>query len=91
MNKQLRGLAAGWCVGAAFAAQAWAAEPPPVKIGVLTDMSGTYAAMGGAGSVAAARMAIDDCLQAECRGMKIDLVSADHQNKADVGAARARE
>ena len=33
------------------------------------------------------RMAIDDCLAAECKGMKIELVSADNQNKADVGAA----
>ena len=62
-----------------------------VRIGVLTDMSGTYAAMGGAGSVTAAQMAIDDCLKAECKGMKIDVVSADHQNKADIAAARAQE
>jgi branched-chain amino acid transport system substrate-binding protein len=73
------------------AASAQAAEAPPVKIGVLTDMGGTYSAMGGAGSVAAARMAIDDCLASQCKGMKIELVSADNQNKADVGAARARE
>ncbi|VVE54741.1 ABC transporter permease [Pandoraea iniqua] len=63
----------------------------PVKVGVLTDMSGTYSAMGGAGSVVAAQMAIDDCLAAECKGMKIDLVSADNQNKADVAANKARE
>ncbi|AJC19932.2 ABC transporter permease [Pandoraea pulmonicola] len=63
----------------------------PVKVGVLTDMSGTYSAMGGAGSVAAAQLAIDDCLAAECKGMKIDLVSADNQNKADVAANKARE
>ncbi|MFA5704531.1 MAG: ABC transporter substrate-binding protein [Advenella sp.] len=68
-----------------------ASDIPPVKIGVLTDMSGTYASMGGPGSVAAARMAINDCLAAECKGMNIDLVSADNQNKADVGAAKARE
>lgn len=67
------------------------AEAPPVRIGVLTDMSGTYAAMGGMGSVAAAQLAVDDCLQAECKGMDIQLLSADNQNKADVGAARARE
>jgi branched-chain amino acid transport system substrate-binding protein len=64
---------------------------PTVKIGILTDMSGTYAAMGGAGSVAAARLAVDDCLQAECKGMTIEVISADNQNKADVAAARARE
>ena len=62
-----------------------------VKIGVLTDMTGTYASMGGAGSVVAAKMAIDDCLAAECKGMKLELVSADHQNKADVAAAKTRE
>ena len=75
----------------AFSSTAGASDIPPVKIGVLTDMSGTYASMGGPGSVAAARMAINDCLAAECKGMQIDLVSADNQNKADVGAAKARE
>src|SRR5690606_29363529 len=74
---------------AAFGAAQAAA--PTVKIGVLTDMSGTYASMGGPGSVAAAQLAIDDCLANECKGMNISLVSADNQNKADVGAARARE
>ena len=62
-----------------------------VKIGVLTDMSGPYSGMGGPGSVAAAQLAIDDCLAAECKGMKIEVVSADHQNKADVGAATPRQ
>ena len=62
-----------------------------VKIGILTDMSGPYSGMGGVGSVVAAKMAIDDCLKAECKGMKIELLSADHQNKADVGASKARE
>ena len=61
------------------------------KIGVLTDMTGTYASMGGAGSVVAAKMAVDDCLKAECKGMKIEVVSADHQNKADIAATKARE
>lgn len=88
MNKFALTLAATLFAGALATAQA---ETPPVKIGVLTDMSGTYAAMGGMGSVAAAQLAIDDCLAAECKGMKIDLVSADNQNKADIGAARARE
>ncbi len=88
MNKFTLSLAASLCLGLAAAAHA---KAPPVKIGVLTDMSGTYASMGGAGSVAAARLAIDDCLAAECKGMDISLVSADNQNKADVGAAKARE
>ena len=62
-----------------------------VKIGILTDMAGPYSGMGGAGSVVAARMAIDDCLKAECKGLKIEVVSADHQNKADIAATKARE
>ena len=48
-----------------------------VKIGVLTDMAGPYSGMGGAGSVVAARMAGEDCLKAECKDMKIEVVSAD--------------
>jgi branched-chain amino acid transport system substrate-binding protein len=83
-------LAATLCLGLATGAAA-AAAPGPVKIGVLTDMSGPYSAMGGKGSVVAAQMAIDDCLKDQCKGMDISLVSADNQNKADVGAAKARE
>lgn len=79
------------CLGLGMGGAAAAADKPPIKIGILGDMSGTYAGMGGPGSVAAAQLAIDDCLKAECKGMQISLVSADHQNKADVGAARARE
>ncbi len=82
-------LLASLCLG--LGSTALAAQTPPVKIGILTDMSGTYASMGGPGSVAAAKLAIQDCLKAECKGMKIDMVSADNQNKADVGAAKARE
>jgi len=89
MKKFPLSLLAGLCMG--LSGLAHAADKPPVKIGVLTDMSGTYASMGGPGSVAAAQLAIDDCLKAECKGMKIELVSADNQNKADVGAAKARE
>jgi len=62
-----------------------------VKIGVLTDMSGPYSGMGGAGSVVAAKMAMDDCLQAQCKGLKIEVISVDHQNKADIAATKARE
>ncbi|MCC2595169.1 ABC transporter substrate-binding protein [Pusillimonas sp. MFBS29] len=88
MQKFSFSLAASLCVGLSSAAYAAA---PPVKIGILTDMSGTYAAMGGPGSVAAAKLAVEDCLAAECKGMDIEVVSADNQNKADIGAAKARE
>ncbi|TGD98409.1 ABC transporter substrate-binding protein [Methylobacterium nonmethylotrophicum] len=62
-----------------------------IRIGVLTDMAGVYSDITGKGSVVAAQMAVDECLAAECRGMTIEVVSADHQNKADVGSALARE
>ncbi|NYT85552.1 ABC transporter substrate-binding protein [Pollutimonas harenae] len=88
MQKFTLSLAASLCVGLMGSAHA---AVPPVKIGILTDMSGTYAAMGGSGSVAAAKLAVEDCLKAECKGMDIEVVSADHQNKADIGAAKARE
>ena len=62
-----------------------------VKIGVLTDMSGVYSDIAGKGSVIATQMAIEDCLKAECAGLRIEVVSADHQNKADIALGIARE
>ncbi len=62
-----------------------------VKIGVLTDMSGVYSDLGGQGSVVAAQMAIDDFKAKYKPTFKIELVSADHQNKADVGSNKIRE
>src|SRR5580692_2046424 len=61
-----------------------------VKIGVLTDMSSIYADIGGSGSVEAARMAIAD-FGGSVNGKKIELISADHQNKPDVGSAIATQ
>ncbi len=61
-----------------------------VKIGVLTDMSSLYSDLSGAGSVLAARMAIEDS-GVQKRGMKVELLSADHQNKPDVGSGIARQ
>src|SRR6202030_4445582 len=61
-----------------------------VKIGVLNDMSGLYADIGGSGSVEAARMAIAD-FGGSVNGKKIELVSADHHNKPDLGAAIANQ
>ena len=59
-----------------------------VKIGVLTDLSGVYSDLGGKGSVIAAEMAIAD-YGGKVKGAPIQLVSADHQNKPDVGSAIA--
>src|ERR1700737_5192492 len=61
-----------------------------VKIGVLNDMSGLYADISGAGSVEAARVAIAD-FGGAVNGKKIELISADHQNKPDVGSAIATQ
>ncbi len=61
-----------------------------VKIGVLNDRSGIYSDISGEGSVVAARMAVEDFKAAE-KGIKVDIVSADHQNKPDVGSNIARQ
>lgn len=62
-----------------------------VKIGVLTDMSGVYSDLGGQGSLVAAQMAVEDFIAARKPAYKVEVIAADHQNKADVGASRARE
>src|SRR6186713_2169291 len=61
-----------------------------IKIGVMNDMSGTYSDLSGQGSVIAARMAVED-FGAATKGMKVEIVSADHQNKADVGSNIAQQ
>jgi branched-chain amino acid transport system substrate-binding protein len=61
-----------------------------IRIGVLSDMSSLYTDLAGAGSVTAARMAVEDS-GIEKRGVKVEIVSADHQNKPDVGSAIARQ
>src|ERR1700744_1150211 len=60
-----------------------------VKIGILNDQSGVYADYGGKYSVEAAKMAIEDC-GGEVLGQKIEIVTADHQNKPDLAVAIAR-
>jgi branched-chain amino acid transport system substrate-binding protein len=74
---------------AATAAQAQVSDGA-IKIGVLSDMSSLYADIGGPGSVAAARLAVEDFGAAK-KGMKVEIISADHQNKPDVGSSIARQ
>ena len=62
-----------------------------VKIGVLTDMSGVFSDLAGAGAVTAAQMAIDDFVEKERPAFKVELVSADHQNKPDIATGIARQ
>ena len=61
-----------------------------VKLGVLNDMSGLYADISGPGSVVAARIAVEDFKAAD-KGIKAEIVSADHQNKPDNGSSIARK
>ncbi|ACL61239.1 ABC transporter substrate-binding protein [Methylobacterium nodulans] len=65
------------------------AQDKSIRIGVLNDQSGPYADFQGIGSVIAAQMAVED-YGGTVAGRKIDVVSADHQNKTDVGANIAR-
>jgi branched-chain amino acid transport system substrate-binding protein len=74
---------------AAGAAQAQISDNV-VKIGVLSDMSSLYTDLAGAGSIVAAKLAVEDS-GIEKRGVKVEIISADHQNKPDVGSAIARQ
>jgi len=61
-----------------------------IKLGVINDMSSLYADISGPGALVAARMAVED-FGAAAKGMKVEIVGADHQNKPDVGAAIVRQ
>jgi branched-chain amino acid transport system substrate-binding protein len=74
----------------ALAAGGAMAQDKNIKIGVLTDNSGLYSDLGGAGSTVAAQMAIEDSGMA-AKGWKLDLISADHQNKPDIATTIARQ
>ena len=75
-------------LGSAAVAQSFSDNE--VRIGVLTDMSGVFSDLSGSGSVLAAQMAIDDFKASAKPGFAVKLLSADHQNKADIASAKAR-
>ena len=89
-RKLLCALIAGMGLALSGAAQA-AISGGVIKIGVMNDMSGPYADVGGPGSVVAAKMAAEDYVKATGSKLKIEIVSADHQNKPDVGSSIARK
>jgi|TARA_R110000787_G_scaffold26548_7_gene74139 branched-chain amino acid transport system substrate-binding protein len=66
------------------------AQDIAVTLGVLNDRSGIYADLSGEGSVVAARMAVEDFKASE-KGMKVEIISADHQNKPDIGSNITRQ
>ena len=88
LKRSLIGLAVAAALGTG-AAQAQVSDNM-IKIGVLTDMSSLYTDLAGAGSVVAAKMAVEDS-GIEKRGYKVEIISADHQNKPDVGSSIARQ
>ena len=69
---------------------AMAQSGPPVRIGLIVDQSGVYSAITGKGSIAAAQMALDEA-GGQVLGRKVELLTFDHQSKADSAAAKARE
>ena len=80
----------GLSVLALGAASALAQDMPTFKIGVMNDQSGVYSDVTGLGSVEAAKMAVED-FKPEQQGFKVQIVSADHQNKPDIGSSIARK
>ncbi len=85
-------IAAPLALAAAFTAPGARAQISDgvVKIGVMSDMSSLYSDVGGPGSVVAARMAVEDYGAAK-KGLKVEILSADHLNKPDVGSSVARQ
>ncbi|GAN46150.1 ABC transporter substrate-binding protein [Methylobacterium radiotolerans] len=85
-----------WVAAAAFGAAALTTLPASaqyadggIKIGILTDMSGGYSDLAGRGSVTAAQLAVED-FGRPINGRKVELIFADHQNKADIASSIAR-
>ena len=81
----MKGLVSLTAIAVALAAGTAQAQQVNVKVGVLSDMSSLYSDLAGPGSTAAAKMAIADFVK-DHPNVKVELVSADHQNKPDIGS-----
>ena len=90
MTRLLLGVAAAALLSAPALAQDGKISDGRVKIGILNDQSGVYADFGGTGSVEAARMAVED-FGGTVLDAPIEIVSADHQNQADIASTIARQ
>ncbi len=88
-SRILRILAASSALLGLAAATPVLADANGVKIGVITDMSGSYADLSGKGSVLAAQMAVEE-FGGKALGKPVTVLSADHQNKADIASSLAR-
>ncbi|MBD9541471.1 ABC transporter substrate-binding protein [Ensifer sp. ENS04] len=84
------GVGAAFCFPVARACADVSVSNDNVRIGVLVDLSGIYADLGGQGSVEAAKMAVED-FGGKVLERPIDVISSDVQNKADISASKARE
>ena len=85
-----RALVAAGALMLAMPGLALAQDQKTIKIGVLTDMSSLYADVTGKGSMVATQMAVED-FNAAGKPLKVEVIAADHQNKADVAAGIARK
>ncbi len=90
IRKALRSSVAAAAVTLAWSGAQAQISDGVIKIGVLSDMSSLYTDIAGRGSELAARMAVED-FGAAAKGMKVEIVSADHQNKPDVGSQIANQ
>ncbi len=90
MKFKLKALAAVAALAAAAGTAQAQISGNVVKLGILSDMSSLYADIGGPGSVVAAKMAVED-FEKTHKGLKVEIVSADHLNKPDVGSQIARK
>ncbi|MFL6837045.1 MAG: ABC transporter substrate-binding protein [Bradyrhizobium sp.] len=88
MKRMIAGVFA--CALAMSATAALAQSKPPLKLGGILDMSGLYADITGPGSEMAAKMAVED-FGGEVLGRKVEIIAADHLNKADLAANIARD
>ena len=88
--KKSRGALLAVLLALSSAAGAQSLSDGEVRIGILTDLSGGFSDLSGSGSVLAAQMAIDEFKASAKPAFAIKLLSADHQNKADVASAKAR-
>ena len=90
MRRVALALAASAMLSLPLATTALAQGSGPIRIGVLNDQGGPYSSITGPGSVAAARMAVQD-LGGTVLGRPVEVLAADHQHKPDLGSSLARE
>jgi branched-chain amino acid transport system substrate-binding protein len=90
MSVQRRGFLTGLATATILAAKPASAQATPVRIGILTDLSGNYRDTGGLTEIACAKQAVQD-FGGSTRGIDVDIIFADHQERADIGLGIARK